>query len=333
MKVWLPLVALAAACCAPQAASACSIALDNEMLFADGNPFESGIPAAERDRRMVGYREWLAGLPEAQRRDWASDALVWTGYDYMRQAQIVVDALLPPVVTVAGGGPCTYMGPFPAPGDALYDAVSMALVTAPSVPTPPLDGATLATGDIPILVTATFVPSLEFPQHYASIVARCSAETRDLVAADLLDRVGEYAVSDVLGELTGHGYAQGTAFRDSLRDPVLRFADAGRTQLTLGTMHVPVRSTGGYGYPGVDEQHEQIAAQAWEEISAYLQADPQALAVIAAIEASLAERYDPNAPFNGYCPAVAAQVRTLVLDQFDRRRLVIPDEVGALLGS
>ena len=330
MKLWLALAAIPAALVAPQAASACSIALDTTMEFAEGDPFEGGISDAERERRMVGYRQWLAGLPEEQRADWASDAQLWTSYVPMRQAQIVVDALLPPMVTVASGGPCSYGGPFPSPGDALYDTVSMALVSAPPLPTPP---PAMANGEIPIVVLASPVPGIDFAQQYASTVARCSAETRDMVAADLLERVGGHVVSGVLGELAGHGYAQATAFRDSQRDPVMRFADEGRTILTLGAERRPVRSTGGYDLPGVDERHQELSAQAWAEISAYLQDDAQALAVIAGIEAALAERYDPHAPFNGYCPQVAAQVRTLVFDQFDRRRLLVTDEVTMLLGS
>lgn len=335
MKAWLAFASLAAICLAPQAAGACSIAISEELLWGFDDPFERDISDAERERRMVDYRQWLAGLPEHQQREWANDALVWTGYEYLRQAQILVDALLPPAVGISGGGPCSTDGPYPAANDALYDEIATELVTAQPLPPPPIDQAAFVDGVPPIVVIASPVLDLRFPQEYAALVNQCSDETRDIVAAELLERAGEYVVSDVLGELLRRGYAQGTAFRGSRRSPLMAFGDAGQTRLVVAYERRPVLdiTASGRRYAGLDEVNAEISDQAWSEVSEYLQEDPQLLAVVAAIEEVLAERRSEAAPYHGYCPQVAAGVRELALQQFDRRRLVVSDRVEQLLGS
>ena len=78
---------------------------------------------------------------------------------------------------------------------------------------------------------------------------------------------------------------------------------------------------------------ERLAAEQWASLTELLETNSEARSVIAEIEAALALRYQAGAPFDGYCPNTAAEMRALVEETLADRRLQSGPWVEELLGG
>ncbi|VVT20164.1 hypothetical protein [Erythrobacter sp. EC-HK427] len=305
----------------------CTMAISTEIFLEHGDPYERGIDEAERARRMVHYREWLRAYPAQERARWAENAAEWRGYEPFRQAQLLVSSLMPNPAPVSYHV-CSYTGPYPLGSDRLYQQLQQHIDNAPPLTPPPV--ADYSEGVI--VVSASPILRDTFAQDYATVAGRCDAETRDFVAAELLRNAGIGAVSEVLGGIVERGYIPHGAFQLS-RSSLLLFDASGEYRLALGGSRDPDLIWPPQQHDLLREAQEQLAAEQWRSLEALLQSDGLATSVIAEIENALATRYDAGAPFDGYCPNTAAEMRALVEEALADRRLQSGPWVVELLGG